>query len=419
MAKKKIIIVGGGLAGLVACYEIAKTKRYKVQLIEARSRLGGRVYTEKIKKVPVDYGGFIIYPWYRICHSLIKELGISDDLQKIPLHEIYYDIEGNGNYLRIKDIDFPIFEKLKMWIKALPDLLTHCALLDPEFKSFKEQTIEEYINKISRGSSAGAIYKSLFDSSCQGYCYGSIDQYRLSFILPIFTQTFLHGDIKSAHFFPKGTSLMIEKLTEKIERLGVEIHLNKEVNDINDLKADGIVFAQTVSSNLYKQLFPTLKTDWEYTNFCAATLHLDHTPAVNSFDDWGAIFYKPDKKKKLQILSAINLKSLYSKKLARFVNVNIAIKYKLIGNLSKDSLFKLLKKDVEILFPENMCKGISNMVHWQKAMPVATENFVKFVQSRQGFNNHYFAGDYLGCPSMEVALASGAQAAENLLENVK
>ena len=45
-------------------------------------------------------------------------------------------------------------------------------------------------------------------------------------------------------------------------------------------------------------------------------------------------------------------------------------------------------------------------------MPVANEAFVEQVRQAQGDNRYFFAGDYLGSPSMETALTTGIRAAE-------
>ena len=49
---------------------------------------------------------------------------------------------------------------------------------------------------------------------------------------------------------------------------------------------------------------------------------------------------------------------------------------------------------------------------WPHAMPVSDELFVETVRALQGVGDCYFAGDYLGCPSMEVAVTTGLEAAE-------
>ena len=81
---KKIAIVGGGIAGITAAYELVKLARagapVEATLFESSSRLGGIVET-------VREGGFIIEcgpdgwvtekPWAR---ELAIELGLEDEL---------------------------------------------------------------------------------------------------------------------------------------------------------------------------------------------------------------------------------------------------------------------------------------------------------------------------------------------------
>src|SRR5678816_311356 len=43
-AKQKVIVAGGGLAGLVAAYELDKLG-FDVKVLEAQARVGGRVHT--------------------------------------------------------------------------------------------------------------------------------------------------------------------------------------------------------------------------------------------------------------------------------------------------------------------------------------------------------------------------------------
>jgi len=41
---KKVVILGAGMAGLVAAYELRQAG-HQVQILEAQSRVGGRIYT--------------------------------------------------------------------------------------------------------------------------------------------------------------------------------------------------------------------------------------------------------------------------------------------------------------------------------------------------------------------------------------
>ena len=49
---KRIVVVGTGIAGLTAAYELMK-QGHDVQLLEARMRPGGRVYTLRDSFAPV------------------------------------------------------------------------------------------------------------------------------------------------------------------------------------------------------------------------------------------------------------------------------------------------------------------------------------------------------------------------------
>ncbi len=81
----KLILIGGGIAGLSAAYYATRTAHYEtITVLESSSRWGGKIAT---KRVPFDGGDFIIEggpdtflaakPW---AVSLCKELGLADRL---------------------------------------------------------------------------------------------------------------------------------------------------------------------------------------------------------------------------------------------------------------------------------------------------------------------------------------------------
>ena len=76
MLKKKVIIIGGGLTGLATAFFL-KQKGIDATIIEARTRLGGRIYTLKeAGKVPIDLGATWLGKKHDQLIGLLDVLGI-------------------------------------------------------------------------------------------------------------------------------------------------------------------------------------------------------------------------------------------------------------------------------------------------------------------------------------------------------
>lgn len=71
-----VAIVGAGLSGLTAAYRL-KHLGYKVVVLEAKSRVGGRLFSQKIPGGVVDAGGSWVGPQQTALLALLKELHIS------------------------------------------------------------------------------------------------------------------------------------------------------------------------------------------------------------------------------------------------------------------------------------------------------------------------------------------------------
>lgn len=79
----RIAVIGAGAAGLAATYELCKAG-YRVTLIEARDRFGGRAYTRTSGAVPFDLGCHWLHtcdpqkehPWITVYKLLTKNLAI-------------------------------------------------------------------------------------------------------------------------------------------------------------------------------------------------------------------------------------------------------------------------------------------------------------------------------------------------------
>ena len=80
MTKPRIAIVGGGIAGLVAAYEVAKTGGAEAVLYEASERVGGKLLTTPFAGRMVDEGADAFITRMPHAIELCEELGLGDEL---------------------------------------------------------------------------------------------------------------------------------------------------------------------------------------------------------------------------------------------------------------------------------------------------------------------------------------------------
>ena len=73
--KKIIVIIGGGLSGILTAY-LLKQKNYSVTILEANSRLGGRILTKKTLGTSTELGATWLWKYNTQLIKLCKELNI-------------------------------------------------------------------------------------------------------------------------------------------------------------------------------------------------------------------------------------------------------------------------------------------------------------------------------------------------------
>ncbi|MBN8808659.1 MAG: FAD-dependent oxidoreductase [Sphingomonas sp.] len=71
-----VVIIGGGIAGLSALWHLTRAG-IDAHLYEARTRLGGRMYTAKAKGLPpIEMGGQLVNTDHADMHALCREFGV-------------------------------------------------------------------------------------------------------------------------------------------------------------------------------------------------------------------------------------------------------------------------------------------------------------------------------------------------------
>lgn len=171
--KRKVIIVGGGLAGLSAAYELSKVAGFDIHLIEKDNHLGGRVSSCNINGESVDIGGFLIYPWYKLYRELIEIFGLSKDLVIIPPIGDYYVIEQHSDKY-YKGFKLSFKDMLEIFIDVFPNQLIDTDPTDPELNVYNHSSIKDYLESLDINAEKKDFYLNVFDTYLQGYCYGPV-----------------------------------------------------------------------------------------------------------------------------------------------------------------------------------------------------------------------------------------------------
>jgi monoamine oxidase len=227
----KIVVVGGGIAGLTTAYRLRQSGM-DVDLYEGRGRVGGRIFTATINGRIAELGGQNISDGGKTVINLtrlIEELGLQCVSSRVDLKHSYFngiDLTPVNQILREEKID-P--EVLKTELDKLAS--THLNM-----KEILEKIIDPQ----------HPLYKIL---SVRMAAYEGGPTEKLS---PLYTETLFHmflGGICSAHQADKEADAYVDlvtieggnsRLPQKIgEALGSSLHLNMPLTKVSKTKNGG------------------------------------------------------------------------------------------------------------------------------------------------------------------------------------
>ena len=74
----KVVVVGGGIAGLAAAYRL-KQEGYDVTVLESKGRLGGRLFTTWWEGFKVELGAHFVTGADQLLLRIVRELGLDNE----------------------------------------------------------------------------------------------------------------------------------------------------------------------------------------------------------------------------------------------------------------------------------------------------------------------------------------------------
>lgn len=408
---KHIIIVGGGLAGLSAAYELSQYPNYHITILEARDRVGGRVHSVPVNGIPIDMGGFIIFPWYRTLLPLIESLGLTKKLKTIPQLDILHQLAKDEPLLSGHDLNLSMITKGKVAAKLMPALVKNLSVHAPKLRAAKYATVQEFFR-----NGTTAIHDERFERFVtvlsESYCYPPIDRYKAAFMLPMTGNGIFFGDLTTSSYFSQGTPTLIDALYRALQKRNVTFLMSTTVTNVDD----GIVYTkdETMNPDAVIVTHPLHDDHVPYTRFSTVVVRCSPPPILADKKSWGGILIHPDACKEIPIVSIIHNEKLYGKKAKGLLTLNIKMKESDPAWQSQPDAHARIAQELRRLFPNISTATLLAETLWERTMPISNEHYVAAILAKQGEHHVYYAGDFLGCPSMETAAATGIHAAKLL-----
>jgi oxygen-dependent protoporphyrinogen oxidase len=184
----RIAVVGGGITGLAAAYQLSKEEGLEVCLIEKENRVGGVIISEFVNGFLIEGGPDCLYtekPW---ALELVKELGLSSELV-FPLREnrgtyIFWDKK-----LRKLPEGLLLVVPTNIWSFIWSDLLSPWgkirALLEVLIPPLgEEESVKEFISR----RFGKEIYERIAEPLIGGIHGGDAEKLSLERVLPRFKE---------------------------------------------------------------------------------------------------------------------------------------------------------------------------------------------------------------------------------------
>ncbi|RJN31761.1 protoporphyrinogen oxidase [Nesterenkonia natronophila] len=251
-------IIGGGIAGLTAAWELARSG-HQVDLYEAGSRLGGAIAPVALSGVRVDAGAEAFATRTPAVVEFLRELGLEDQvISPNPL----------GAWLQLPDQASPMPATGVLGVPANPraeDVIAilgaeHAARAAADFDSpmrwsaaqnpalgevvadrMGPAVVERLVAPITSGVHSADPYELAISSAHPELYRTMLAEGSLARAVASLRRAAPAGSaVQSLH---GGMNTLISALESQLRQLGANIHLNTEVQDLGTLEADAVIVA--------------------------------------------------------------------------------------------------------------------------------------------------------------------------------
>jgi len=305
MTNKKIVIIGGGVAGLSAGI-YAAMNGFNTEIIEMHSVAGGQCTAWDRKKYRFDYClHWLVGTSKGAFHDVWKETNVLNNQTEVINHEIHSRILDPDGKEFIIYADIDRWEKYlleyapedKVSIQRMCNDMRKSALLEPFSAPPELRSLSEYITIIPQMWPVLNVVRKFGRLSCKEYfdklnlkneqlksvLYSMYGERNFSALAFIFMLGWFHQ--KNAGYIKGGSYPLAQRMVERYEKLGGKITYKKRVEKIivennkargvlltdgTKIDADYVIGAADGYSTIYKMLegkYVSKEIDYAYKNW--------------------------------------------------------------------------------------------------------------------------------------------------------
>lgn len=205
--KDRIGIIGAGISGVTAAYELAKKGYTNITLMEKSDRVGGKCHSIEYKGKSYEMGTLISMPTYKHTMDFMRDFDLMD---RGPLLERGF-FDNNGR--KTSQIPMEQIEAFTQEFKRLPDILKRYeSLQEPGFlhlppdlcQPFSQWCVENKLSVLEQ------VYMHYFNT----FGFGGIHNVPAAYVLKFLSYDNLLSFIEITHMItlPKGVTELIRRM---------------------------------------------------------------------------------------------------------------------------------------------------------------------------------------------------------------
>jgi len=224
-AKRRVAIVGGGMAGLGAAYELVARGEYDITIFEKSAALGGLVMTVDVNGEPLEIFYHHMFPNYRDFFEIFGPLGITDKAFFRPAKSaVYY---GGKSYPFDNAFDLLKFSPLSFFDRLRTGIVLAGLKATRRWKKYEGVRADEW----SRSHFGAKPYAILWEPLLESKFGVFLDRAGMAWFWSRIAERpskfgYFHGSFKvladalEKYLVAKGVHVKVSCGVEKMERAG-------------------------------------------------------------------------------------------------------------------------------------------------------------------------------------------------------